>query len=54
MTIFPSENLPKPFYTKSLHLLCLSPNNIVMMIGLASQFEGILTTKKEGRLIFGV
>jgi hypothetical protein len=25
-----------------------SPNNIVMMVGLASQFESILATKEEG------
>jgi hypothetical protein len=27
---------------------CFSPNNIIMMIGLASQLEGILAAKKEG------
>jgi hypothetical protein len=34
--------------TSGLQQHHLSPNNVVMMVGLASQFEGILATKKEG------
>jgi hypothetical protein len=34
--------------TFSFYQYFLSPNNIIMMIGLASQFKGILAAKKEG------
>jgi hypothetical protein len=34
--------------TSGLQQHHLSPNNVIMMVGLASQFEGILATKKEG------
>jgi hypothetical protein len=52
MTVFnplkPIQVILYQTFTTGLQQHHLSPNNIIMMIGLASQFEGILATKKEG------